>query len=267
MILARTFPSILLLCSIRSGQAGYAKGSIQLDMSTFKKIIPHFPCAIVKVDKDYPHGRNQTQFEKLVGLLSQDKHTIVAEIGVQEFGEKENTDLAEFLNVPRKEHWPVLFIFARDTMSWAAKYQGFFSLNRLRNFVNQNSEVQWSCPACILELDRLVKAHLFDRTLLAEQMVLQTKIFIASLPRTDKRSTTADYYLKLMERILDLGQPAVAKESQRVVRLLQMKLPKAKKVLLKERVDILYYSFGGNLWSFQEEEIADGSAQDERDEL
>lgn len=62
-------------------------------------------------------------------------------------------------------------------------------------------------------------------------------------------------------------QPAVGIESQRVVKLLQTKLPKAKKMLLKQHVDILYYAFAGNLWSFQEEDIGDGSDMDERDEL
>lgn len=47
------------------------------------QIIPRFPVVFVKVDKDYPHGVNQTQFEKLVAMLNQDKDTILAEVGVQ----------------------------------------------------------------------------------------------------------------------------------------------------------------------------------------
>lgn len=67
------------------------------------------------------------------------------------------------------------------------------------------AEVQWSCSACVLELDNLVRAHLFDRTLLADEMISQTESFMASIPKDDKRRTTAEYYLKLMEKIRSQG--------------------------------------------------------------
>lgn len=56
-----------------------------------------------------------------------------------EFGEKENADLAAELGVPDKSQWPIIFVFKRNPHRWIAKYNGRFSLNYLRNFVNQHS--------------------------------------------------------------------------------------------------------------------------------
>lgn len=43
-------------------------------------------------------------------------------------------------------------------------------------------------------------------------------------------------------------------ESARLVRLLQQNLSPEKEKLFKVRTDILYFSFSGNLWRYQEEE-------------
>ncbi|OQR75283.1 endoplasmic reticulum resident protein 29-like, partial [Tropilaelaps mercedesae] len=220
------------------------------------KIIPRFAVSVIKVDKDHPHGVNQTQFEKLVAMLSQDANTIVAEVGVQEFGERENSDLATMLDIPRKEHWPALFIYKRHVQRWTAKYTGHFSLNRLRNFVDRHSDVEWSCAACVLELDRLVRDHLFETQISAQDMLQKAReVRTKMVGKHTAKMRTVQYYIKVMEKIVELGQPAVAMESARLVRLLQEKLTWEKKNLLKDRVDVLYFAFGGNLWRYQEEEI------------
>lgn len=65
--------------------------------------------------------------------------------------------------------------------------------------------MEWSCTACILDLDRLVKAHLFDGTLLADDMISTAQSFVLSIHGEDKRRLTADYYLKLMEKVREIG--------------------------------------------------------------
>lgn len=58
-------------------------------------------------------------------------------------------------------------------------------------------------------------------------------------------------------------------ESDRLVRLLRQKISEQNKRLLKSRIDILYFAFNGNLWKYQEEEIAsrsDASSDDADDD-
>lgn len=76
-----------------------------------------------------------------------------------------------------------------------------------------------------------------------------------------------------MKNSLLFQQPAVAKESDRLVRLLKEKISEEKKKLLKKRIDILYFAFSGNIWRYQEEEIesfpsdsANGVDADENDD-
>ncbi|XP_022699974.1 uncharacterized protein LOC111266615 [Varroa jacobsoni] len=180
---------------------------------------------------------------------------ILVRVNHLEFGEKENADLAAELGVPDKSQWPIIFVFKRNPHRWIAKYNGRFNLNYLRNFVNQHSEVDWSCAGCVLEMDRLVRSHLFEHHISANEMVRSAQDTLAKTASRDLgKRNTMQYYVKMMKKINEIGQPAVAMESARLVRLLQQKLSPEKEKLFKVRTDILYFSFSGNLWRYQEEE-------------
>lgn len=74
---------------------------------------------------------------------------------------------------------------------------------------------------CILELDRLVKGHIFDRTLLASEMVSRAKTFVATLASRDERLPTARYYLRVMERIQEIGVGYVFASSNYFIRYIR----------------------------------------------
>lgn len=65
---------------------------------------------MVKIDVAYPYGEKHDQFTKLSESLASNPDILVGAVGVKDYGDKENTDLAERFNV-KKEQYPVLLLF------------------------------------------------------------------------------------------------------------------------------------------------------------
>lgn len=65
---------------------------------------------MVKFDVAYPYGDKHEQFGKLSATLTSNPNILVAEVGVKDYGDKENVNLAEKYKVV-KEDYPVVFLF------------------------------------------------------------------------------------------------------------------------------------------------------------
>lgn len=64
----------------------------------------------MKIDVAYPYGEKHEQFGKLSAVLSSNSDILVAEVGVKDYGDKENVNLAEKYKIV-KEDYPVLLLF------------------------------------------------------------------------------------------------------------------------------------------------------------
>lgn len=65
---------------------------------------------MVKFDVAYPYGEKHEQFAKLSPVLSSNSDILIAEVGVKDYGDKENVNLAEKYGIV-KEDYPVLLLF------------------------------------------------------------------------------------------------------------------------------------------------------------
>merc|ERR1719399_1871019 len=73
-----------------------AQGAINLDTYTFDKIVDGSRDVLVKFDQEYAYGDAEDAFKALCKTVGPLKGgTLIAEVGVQDYGEKENTDVAE----------------------------------------------------------------------------------------------------------------------------------------------------------------------------
>jgi endoplasmic reticulum protein 29 len=68
---------------------------------------------VVKFDVAYPYGEKHDQFTKLSQALASNGNILVADVGIKDYGDKENVDLAERYKVV-KEDYPVVLLFLQD---------------------------------------------------------------------------------------------------------------------------------------------------------
>ena len=68
---------------------------------------------MVKFDVAYPYGDKHEEFAKFSKAAAEDENLFVAEVGIKDYGDKDNADLAERFNV-KKEDYPVVILFIRD---------------------------------------------------------------------------------------------------------------------------------------------------------
>lgn len=67
-------------------------------------------------------------------------------------------------------------------------------------------EVDWSCAGCVLEMDRLVRSHLFEHHISANEMVRSAQDTLAKTASRDLgKRNTMQYYVKMMKKINEIG--------------------------------------------------------------
>ena len=86
------------------------RGSLPLDALTFDKITSKFKYTLVKFDTAYPYGDKHDEFKKIALRAITNPDLVVAEVNINEYGDKENQDLAERFKID-KESYPHYRLF------------------------------------------------------------------------------------------------------------------------------------------------------------
>eukprot|EP00438_Fugacium_kawagutii_P028270 Skav234028 [mRNA] locus=scaffold1723:71150:89114:+ [translate_table: standard] len=99
-----------LLLSALLGVEGTAQGALKLDNYTFAKVIalPGWSF-LVKFDQSYAYGEKEDEFKLLCKHAHPVPHFMMAEVPVQEYGDKENDDLRDQFKLT-KEDFPAYFL-------------------------------------------------------------------------------------------------------------------------------------------------------------
>lgn len=213
------------------------KGSVPLLTSTFDKIVPKFKVSLVKFDVTYPYGDKHDEFVK-VAEESQNTHDfLVAEVGVQDYGDKENADLAERFGV-KKDDFPVLKLFLAGKEE-PITYSGEFKADDIKAFVKKNSGIKLQLKHCLPEFDALASKFMKEENKEAQETILaETKKLQEELTKeVDKKS--ADVYVKMMQKVLERGKAFVESETERVKNIRNGKITNAKKEELQGRLNII----------------------------
>lgn len=110
-LFALTFVAIIVVIKFLSAAASASCiGCLELDELTFDKILKKFPTVLVKFDIAYPYGDKHEAYAKLAADISPDNGDFaVTVVGIKDYGNKENSKLAERFGVGDK--YPVIKLF------------------------------------------------------------------------------------------------------------------------------------------------------------
>jgi len=232
--------SVFLVAVVCLTSSVYAtKGVIQLDSLTFDKIVGKFDATLVKIDVQYPYGEQHDEFGLLSKELVKTSDLLIAEVGVQDYGENENKDLADRFGA-KKDDFPVLLLFKGQNPE-PIKFPAAetFKSDRIKAFLRQNTGIKLLLANCLEQFDRLAEQFVALSAKEQQGQVLEQTRSEASKLESDEDKKSADIYVKLMSKVIERGLKFIDSENERVKNLLAGKITDAKRKELQMRVNIL----------------------------
>jgi len=207
---------VLLLCACAAPALAYTeRGILKLDNTTFDRIIDGSRSVFVRFDKEYSYGEEHDawkDYAKKVGESSAD--LLSADVGVSEYGDKDNSDLAERFKI-NSEDFPQYRLFTKGTNSYAEPlvYTGEKKSDEFLRFVQDKAGAWIGLPGQIKELDALAKEFIGATD---KDAVLKKAEEAAAASKEE----TAKYYIKVMQKSA-ADTEFVTKETTRLKRMME----------------------------------------------
>ncbi|XP_072043983.1 endoplasmic reticulum resident protein 29-like [Amphiura filiformis] len=214
------------------------KGSVPLDSLTFDKVISKHKAVLVKFDETYPYGEKQEEYKKVASRGSSQPDLLIAEVGIQDYGNKENSELAERFGVAKKEDRPAYKLFLQGQTE-PIDYEGEIKDEDILRFVSHHSKLWIGLENCLQEFDQLVKRLLGSTSDEEKSGIIQEAEEALQKLEKDDDKNNADIYVKLMKKIVQKGNSFVKDEYDRVKKLSEEKVSDAKKKSFESRLNIL----------------------------
>ncbi|XP_015786819.1 endoplasmic reticulum resident protein 29 [Tetranychus urticae] len=217
------------------------KGSVPLDSLTFDKVVGKFKAAVVKFDIQYPYGEKHDEFGVLANSLKNNDDILVAEVGVQDYGENENQDLADKYGV-KKDDFPVVKLFISSNLDKPIDFPASedFKADNLKNFIRKHTGIRMILDKCLGDFDNIASEFMNSEISKDQQAKLLEKAQSQATKLTkedDKKS--ADIYIKLMQKVIERGSKFIESEKVRVKNIMDGKISKTKKEEMQARLNIL----------------------------
>lgn len=226
-----TLLSLLLTATQAPTAAGTALGALKLDNYTLDKALA-IPAhsILVKIDKSYAYGEKEDEFKTLAKLAYSVPKFLVAEVPVQEYGDKDNDDIRERFNL-NKDDFPVYMLFNQANKD-GLKYTGNIKAEDLAVWLRK-SGVKMPSIGTIVELDEIVENFLVSKS--AEHIAAARALAEGDY----KNDRKASMYVKIMEKVKDKGDDYITTESARVVKILEGKISVEKREEMGDKLKVL----------------------------
>lgn len=215
-------------------------GSIQLNSGVFDKLLPKFKAVLVKFDKAYPYGAKHDVFKTIAEDCISQPDLLVAEVNIEDYGKKDNLDLGERYGI-KSDDFPEYRLFIQgQSIDEPLRYIGDEEKPEdIKKFVIENTDLWLGMPACIEEMDMLVK-RFFDSQSDRKAVLEEAEAASARLGKGDSLTAErAEVYVKTMRKVMEQGNKFVSTEMERVNKLVDGKVSEKKKAQLKDRSNIL----------------------------
>ncbi len=165
---------------------------------------------------------------------------LLAEVGVRDYGEKENQDLADKYGV-KKDDFPVLKLFLDGKVDNPITYTDKdFKADNIKNFLKQKSGIKILLESCLEEFDAIAEKFGSESTSKEElkKLLTDAKTKAKGLIKEDEKKS-ANIYVKIMEKAIERGIIFFESEKERVKNILSGKVSDAKKKELQGRLNII----------------------------
>jgi len=202
-----------------------------------------FPVCLVRFDTPFPFGEKADEYEKLAKELSSTNNLLISDVGVEEYGDKFNHELADKYGFKNKDEFPKLALFKQNSLEEPIVYTGEWKVDALKAFLREHGNIRLLLEGCLSQLDDLA-AKFISSTEDREKLLEEASKVTDGLEGKDKSS--GDIYLKLMQKVIERGDKFVLSELERVKNLLSGgKMNDSKRKDLQQRVNIIQ-SFRSN---------------------
>ncbi|KAK6636412.1 hypothetical protein RUM43_010073 [Polyplax serrata] len=222
--------------------AADCKGCVQLDTYSFDKVVSKFKASVVKFDVAYPYGEKQEEFGKVSESAYSINDLLVAEVGVKDYGDKENLDLAEKYGV-KKDEFPVIKLFVQGKTK-PVTFTNDFKAENIQKFIRQNSGVYIGLPGCLEEFDQIAMEFSKQVSIEKKKQLLRKMENLWDSATGKSNQKSAETYVKTMRKIIEKGNEFADSELKRIQNILKGKLSKEKQSEMQYRMNILQ-SFRG----------------------
>ncbi|XP_032527036.1 protein windbeutel [Danaus plexippus] len=231
---------IFLACIILVVPSTYQEslgGLVELDEVSFNKLVPKFDATVVKFDVAYPYGDKHDTYVALSKESKDVDNLLFAQVGVKDYGEKDNEAFAKKYGAD-KNNFPVVKLFLKDkSKPITFDDSEEFTIDRLRQFVREQSGIYLSLPGCIRSLDLLAIKFKNSDTDKRKSIAKETEKVLENLSK--EVAGNGKIYKTIMEKILEKGDDFIQTEITRVNKLLAGKISNEKKNELSQRINIL----------------------------
>jgi len=210
-----------------------APGALKLDNYTFDKALAIPDTSIlVKFDQSYAYGEKEDEFKLLCKTSYKVPSFFIGEVPVQEWGDKENADLADRYKL-KKDDFPVFILFNAKNKE-GLKYEGSVKAGDIGGWLRRQG-IKMPAIGTIDDLDNIAKKFMKGGGK-SDADIAEAKKLAEGDYKEDKK---APLYFKIMEKIKSKGDGYIATETARVEKILQGKLTEDKKNELNDKLKIM----------------------------
>ncbi|KAF5286496.1 hypothetical protein FQR65_LT12579 [Abscondita terminalis] len=228
--------TVLCLIFISTTSSQDCKGCASLDEHNFDKVVSRFKASIVKFDVAYPYGDKHNVFAKFAEEMVTNKDILIAQVGVKDYGDKENEELSKKYGVKSRDDLPVILLFVEGKRDPLFYTETNWDLDTLRTFAKTNTKVYIGLPGCLEKYDQL--ATNFVKSSDKAQAVSDAEKLLEQ-EKEDKEA--AETYVKYMKKVAEQGNEFVKLELARLAKIIKEgKIKEKKKEELSRRINILH---------------------------
>ncbi|VEN62140.1 unnamed protein product [Callosobruchus maculatus] len=214
------------------------KGCVNIDEFNFDKIVPKFEAVLVKLDAAYPYGDKHQVFTNLAEEIVDVKPLLLAQVGVKDYGDKENVDFAAKYGIKDKNDLPALRLFVQgeDEPFVFEKHMPWNEEN-LKKFIRDHTNIYLGLPGCLEAFDKLAEKFMESKD---KKTIYKEAEMEANKLKNEREKTTAKTYLKFMEKVQNTSSTFVTLEIKRLEKIInEGKVSQKKKDEISRKLNIL----------------------------
>jgi len=235
-LVVMTMLLVLAIAGLTMRASASKEGVLQLDKYTFDKVMNLGLPTLLKFDKEYPYGDDEdqwTEFAKNVGELGPSNSVLLTEVGVGEYGEKANEDIAKEFKVD-SEKYPEYFLIKDGDKKNFIKFDGDKTSDGLALFMRENAGLYIGLPGQVEEMEGFTGDFLKDK----EGTLKRAEAALSKLSESEIEN--GKFYVRVMKKVIEKGVNFVKTEKKRVKKLVDSKSTSTKKKeMFKKRINIL----------------------------